>query len=216
VTLSGADYCIGGESFSNSVSSSVYASSSAGGTAQTSTSHSVTLTTSTSTFPSTSSVVSGILSYKGTFEYVTSIGPSGINDSSGKPVQWNSTQAASGAFAFSINPQNYSGTGTGQGTITVATMGYCTGNETVSYTFAVSAFHLPGENITVAFENPSVSNVTVPLTCQGSTAGFYTANNPVPFLSVYPNEVTVVSVPDTISQPLTGGTEYTITITEET
>jgi hypothetical protein len=212
VTSSGTGYCIGGES-SSGVSNSVYASS-ARGTSQTST-RSLSLTTSTFTSPSTESSQSGILTYKGTFSYVVPLGPSGINDSTGKPVQWNSTQTSSGTFTFSINPQNYSGSGSGRGMITVATKGFCTGSETVSYTFAIEAFHLPGENITVAFENPSVANVTVPLTCQGSTVGFATANNPVPFLSVYPNEVTVDSIPATISQPQTNGLEYSIVITEE-
>ena len=151
--------------------------------------------------------------YTGTFSYVVPLGPSGINDSTGKPIQWNSTQTASGSFTFSINPATYLGTGSGQGSIRVATRGYCTGSPTVPYTFAVQAGHLPGGNFEIAFETPSPSNVTVRLSCLGPTTGFYTANNPVSFLSVYPNEESPASIPMTDSQTLTGGISYTVTIT---
>jgi uncharacterized protein (UPF0333 family) len=199
----------------------VFSSSSGSGpTTTTTTSHTLTISTPTSGATSTSSAastettssVTGLQSYKGNFTYIVPLGPFGINDSSGKPVEWNSTQTASGTFTFSVNPSTYLGSGSGQGSITVATRGYCTGSETVPYTFTVTATHPPGEDLEVAFDPPSPANVTVQLTCQGSTVGFNTANNPVTFLSVYPNLVTTASVPMTDSQVLTGGISYTVII----
>jgi hypothetical protein len=180
---------------------------------QTSHSSSVgTTSSSVTTSVSSSSSVSGVTNYRGTFTFLQPLGPFGINDSSGKPVFWNSTQSASGSFTFSINSFNYSGTGSGQGSITVTTRGYCTGSVTVPYTFTIQAFHFIGQNITVGFYTPNPSNATVPLTCQGSTQGFNQGNNPIPFLPVYPNLITMASVPAQLSMPLTTGISYTITI----
>jgi len=203
----------------------VFTSSSGTGTQSTTMSFSQTVTVSTPTStsqsvtPTTSSVssttsVTGLKTYKGNFTYITPLGPFGINDSSGKPVEWNSTQTASGTFTFSINPNTYLGTGTGQGSMIVTTRGYCTGSVTVPYTFTITAGQPPGENLLVAFDTPTPSNVTVQLTCQGSTVGFNTANNPVSFLSVYPNEVYTATVPVTEHQAPTGGISYTINIIE--
>lgn len=172
----------------------------------------VTIGSTTSTGPTTGT--QGYENYQGNYTYVTPLGPFGINDSSGGPVEWNSTQTATGSFTFSINPATYIGTGSGQGSITVTTRGYCTGTVTVPYTFTVQATHVPGENFEIAFGTPTPSNATVQLTCQGSTNGFNTANNPVTFLSVYPNLLSPVSIPATSSQAPTGGISYTVTVTQ--
>ncbi len=172
----------------------------------------LTIGTTTSTGPMSS--VQGSESYKGTFAYVNPLGPFGINDSSGKPVEWNSTQTASGSFTFSINPTTYIGTGSGQGSITVATHGYCTGTVTVPYTFTIQAVHPPGENFEIAFNTPTPPSAMVQLACQGSTAGFNQANNPITFLSVYPNGLNVASLPTTASQAPTAGISYTVTIVQ--
>ena len=155
---------------------------------------------------------SGYQYYKGNFTYIVPLGPSGINDSSGKPVQWNSTQTATGSFTFSLNPATYLGSGQGTGSITVSTRGYCTGSSTVKYTFEITATHAPGENFEIAFDNPTPANVTVKLTCEGSTVGFYTSNNPVPYLSVYPDLLYVPSIPTTQTQAPTNGISYTVTV----
>jgi hypothetical protein len=160
----------------------------------------------------TTGTSTGYENYKGTFTYTVPLGPFGINDSSGKPVEWNSTYTASGSFTFSIDSSTYLGTGTGQGTITVSTHGYCTGSAVVPYTFKIQAGHPPTENFFIGFEQPTPANVTVQLTCQGSTNGFNTANNPVSYLSVYPNEVTPASIPYTTSQPPTNGISYTVDV----
>jgi len=172
-----------------------------------------TLVIGTTTSSDQTSSAPGSQTYRGTFTYVTPLGPFGINDSSGKPVEWNSTQSVSGTFTFSINPATYIGTGSGQGTIIVATHGYCTGSTTVQYTFTIEAVHPPGQNFEISFNPPTPSTVTVELTCQGSTKGFNEANNPVTFLSVYPNGLNVASIPTTASQVPTGGISYTVTIT---
>lgn len=164
--------------------------------------------------PSTSTGTQGYENYKGTFVYANPLGPFGINDSSGKPVEWNSTLSASGSFTFSINPATYIGSGSGQGSITVATHGYCTGTATVQYTFSITVAHPPGENMIISFNTPAPSSVMVQLTCQGPTTGFNTANNPVTFLSVYPNGLSLASVPSTSSQTPTGGISYTVTVTQ--
>ena len=191
------------------------------GSAGTKTTHTIGTVTTTSalkttTFTFTTGTTSGATgsqTYNGTFTYTTPLGPFGINDSSGKPVEWNSTQTATGSFTFSIDPATYLGTGSGQGDITVTTHGYCTGTATVPYTFAVQVAHPPGANFEIAFDTPTPSSVSVQLTCQGPTTGFNTANNPVTYLSVYPNGLSVASLPTVASQNLTGGISYTVTIT---
>jgi len=172
----------------------------------------VTIGPPTSTGPTTGT--QGYENYKGTFTYANPLGPFGINDSSGKPVEWNSTQTASGSFTFSIDPSTYVGAGSGQGSITVTTQGYCTGTVTVPYTFTIQATHAPGENFIISFNTPTPSNANVQLTCQGPTNGFNTANNPVPFLSVYPNGLSPASIPATSSQVPTAGISYNVTITQ--
>ena len=155
------------------------------------------------------------LSYEGTYTYTVPLGPSGANSSTGKLVQWNSTQMASGSFTFSINPATYIGTGTGHGSITVTTRGYCTGSTKVQYTFAIEAVSIPETtNVSITFNDPTPSSVMVQLTCQGSTVGFFTANNPVTYLSVYPNGLDLNSFPAKVSQTLTGGISYSYDITQ--
>ena len=172
-----------------------------------------TFTIGTRTSTSLASGTQSYQTYKGTFTYVNPLGPFGINDSSGRPVEWNSTQKASGSFTFSIDPATYVGTGSGQGSITVATHGYCTGTVTVPYTFTIQAAHPPGENFVISFNPPTPSSAMVQLTCQGPTTGFNTANDPVTFLSVYPNGLSIASIPSTSSQAPTAGISYTVTVT---
>jgi len=95
----------------------------------------------------------------------------------------------------------------------VATQGYCTGTVTIPYTFKIEANDVLGGSITVAFYTPNPSSAMVQLTCQGPTTGFNQANNPVTFLSVYPNEVSISSAPQTVSQVPPAGISYTVTIT---
>jgi len=174
-----------------------------------------TVTTETLGGATTSSGSQGYEDFSGTFSFTIPLGPSGINDSTGKPIQWNSTQTASGSFAFSINPSTYLGTGSGQGSITVTTQGYCTGSATVPYTFAIDAQHIPGSaNVSIGFDLPTPANVTVKLTCEGSTAGFYTSNNPVSYLSVYPNGLDLDSFPANVFATPSSGYSYSIHITE--
>jgi hypothetical protein len=176
------------------------------------TSESSTVRSTISPSSSTSSSASSNRTYAGTFTYINPLGPFGINDSSGKPVEWNSTQTASGAFTFSIDPTTYIGSGRGQGSITVATRGYCTGSVTVPYTFTITAVHPPGENFEISFNTPSPPSAMVQLVCQGSTVGFNQANNPIVFLSVYPNGWSVASFPATETLPPTTGISYTVTV----
>jgi hypothetical protein len=174
-----------------------------------------TVTTETLGGTTASSGSQGYEDFSGSFTYVVPLGPSGINDSTGKPIQWNSTQTASGSFMFSINPATYIGSGSGMGTITVATRGYCTGSSTVQYTFAIQAVLNPEtKNVTIDFDLPTPSTVMVQLACQGSTVGFYTANNPVTYLSVYPNGLDLNSFPAKVSSILTGGISYTVNISQ--
>ena len=178
--------------------------------------------TASSSVPTTTVTIGGSTTstqsyedFSGTFTYIIPLGPSGINDSTGKPIQWNSTQTATGSFTFSINPSTYLGSGTGRGSITVSTRGYCTGSNTVPYAFAIEAEDVPGtKNVSIAFNDPSPSTVMVTLSCLGSTVGFYTANNPVTYLSVYPNGLDLNSFPAKASQVLTGGISYTVSISE--
>jgi hypothetical protein len=151
---------------------------------------------------------SGIKTYSGNYNYTNPEGPGGERVFSNNTVQtYSSLQFAVGSFTFSINPQNYSGTGSGHGTMIVTTTGFCSGNVTVPYTFTIQATNLPGQNITISFSLPTPANATVPLVCTGPMNGVTQANNPVPFLAEYPGEVTTAIVPVTVYQNL--GTRIT-------
>jgi len=199
----------------------VFASASSSGVKTTTTS-TLTIGSATSDVPTTTVTIGSLTTttqsyqdFSGTYTYTVPLGPSGINDSTGKPIQWNSTQTATGSFTFSINPSTYLGGGSGQGSIMVSTRGYCTGSNTVKYTFGIEAEDIPGtKNVSIAFNDPSPSTVTVQLSCKGSTVGFYTANNPVTYLSVYPNGLDLNSFPAKASEVLTGGISYTVAISE--
>lgn len=187
-------------------------SGSASSTGRVTVSSSSTLLSSSTLSSQASSSVQGYQNYKGTFSYTTPLGPFGISDVGGQVQEWNSTQSASGSFAFAVNPATYTGTGTGQGTITVSTHGYCTGSATVQYTFTIQVAYPPGENMTIAFNTPNPQDVMVQLNCKGSVQGFNQSNNPVKFLSVYPNGVFPGAFPATRSQPLKNGISYTVTV----
>jgi hypothetical protein len=67
----------------------------------------------------------------------------------------------------------------------------------------------------VFFSDPSPSQYMVPLSCTGSVTGVNTStNNPGPFLPVYPNEVTVVTVPASVTENLAGGISYSYNINQ--
>ena len=158
----------------------------------------------------------GFQRYQGTFSYSLPLGPAGERVNNDSTVDtYRSIQVASGSFTFFINPANFTGVGTGHGTLTVTTSGFCSGTTTVQYTFSViNANDLLGGNITVAFGDPTPSSFMVPLTCTGSLKGVDTSvNNPSTFLGIYPNLVSVKSVPITVSQQLSGNITYSFTIT---
>jgi hypothetical protein len=131
---------------------------------------------------------------------------------------YNSTQTASGTFSFFIAPLNDSGSGSGHGTITVATRGFCSGSDTISYTFLVpDATTLEGNNLTVFFSDPVPGNYTVPLTCTGPMDGVSTAtNDPGPFLPEYPGELSVAlsSLPASVIIQAGHGITYGFSVKE--
>ncbi len=159
---------------------------------------------SISTTKSTSTVVSktgsstttetGLTYYSGTFNYSIPVGPSGVRSlPNGSAQYYNSVQTASGSFTFFIAADNFSGSGTGHGTYTITTTGFCTGSQTFPYTFTIPdvTTALQG-NVTIFFANPAPANYSVSLTCTGNMAGVSTAtNNPGPYLAVYPNELSI-------------------------
>jgi hypothetical protein len=173
----------------------------------------------TITFSAATSLADGSQSfktYKGTFSYSNPLGPGGERVLSNNTVQsYTSVQVASGSFTFFINPANFTGVGSGQGTMTVTTTGFCSGSTTFPYTFRVTnANDLLNGNITFAVGVPTPINFTVTLHCTGPMSGVNIAlNNPSPFLSIYPNLISVHTVPITVSEHLTGNITYQYTIT---
>ena len=173
-----------------------FASPGSSGAKTTSTSTTV-HTTSAKSVTSTTSM--GLTYYTGSFNYSLATGPSGVRSfPNGTAQYYNSTEVGSGTFKFFIAAANYSGSGTGQGTITITTQGFCAGSQTIHYTFLVpDATTILDGNITVFFSGEVPANYTVPLTCTGSMASAYTANNPWPYLPEYPGEFSIplASVP---------------------
>ena len=178
--------------------------------------HSTTTHLSTQTSPNSATVTTttgsiGLEMFNGTFSFNLPSIPSGTHSyPNGTTHYYNSTQTGSGKFAFFINPANYSGTGTGSGTLTVTTRGFCTGQTSFPYAFKLTTSNILG-NITIFVENPTPVNFTVSLTCT-ATPEFPTANS-WGYLAIYPNEINIASAPVTITKQLTGDISYQITIT---
>jgi hypothetical protein len=200
-------YLVVASSSSTSLSkSSVQASTTSSSTPRTTASSS---TTSTTTGSST------LETYSATFNFSVPVGPFGeLTFSNNDTVKtYNSVQVGSGSFTFSINPANYSGSGSGQGTLTVTTTGFCSGSTTFPYTFDIpDATNILGGNITVFIGDPAPVNFTVPLTCTATALPGSTNGNTFPFLSVYPNEISIAAVPVTVTQHLAGNISYSYTI----
>jgi hypothetical protein len=159
---------------------------------------------------------STLKTYSVTFNYSNPLGPVGeLTFSNNDTVKsYRSVQTASGSFTFSINPANYSGSGSGHGTMTVTTTGFCSGHTTFPYTFKIpDATNILGGNITVFIGDPTPLNFTVPLTCTATALPASTNGNTFPFLSVYPNEISVATVPVTVTQHLSGNVSYSFTVT---
>jgi hypothetical protein len=183
--------------------------------AQASTASSSTPRTTASSSTSTTGS-STLKTYSVTFNFSLPEGPGGeLTFTNNDTVKsYNSVQVASGSFTFSINPANYSGSGSGHGTMTVTTTGFCSGRTTFPYTFKIpDATNILGGNITVFIGDPTPLNFTVPLTCTATALPGSTNGNTFPFLSVYPNEISVATVPVTVTQHLAGGITYSYTIT---
>ena len=170
---------------------------------------------STSTI-STSTTLSGVHTYRAVYNFSLGLGPSGVRVLPNETVQqYTSVQVASGTFTFSINPQNYSGTGSGHGTLTVTTTGFCSGSVTLSYDFPVQATNILGGNITFFVGLARPGNFSVPLTCTGPMEGVSTAtNDPATFLATYPNELGVPSIPFTVNEHLQGNISYYFSVTQ--
>jgi len=172
----------------------------------------VTSLTTSSVHVGSSSAASGITTYSGTFNFSIPEGPSGVRSMSNGSLQiYNTTQVASGSFSFFVDPSNESGSGTGHGTLTATTTGFCSGSITVQYTFIVpDATTILGGNLTVFFSDPVPGNFSVQLLCTGDMTGVSTTtNNPSPFLPVYPNEINIPAVPGTVSNE-SGNFDYYI------
>lgn len=170
---------------------------------------------SNTTVTSTTAGLAGYKTYSGTYSYFLPIGPSGDRLGDNNTLQaYNSTQVASGTFTFFINPANYSGNGVGHGTFTITTSGFCSGSTSFQYSFKIFASTILHGNLTVGFQTPIPGNYQVALSCTGSLDGVNTAtNNPGPFLSVYPNLVSVNAAPVNVQQTLSGGIVYQYSIT---
>jgi len=171
--------------------------------------------TTTST-TSTSTTASGLKTYSGTFNFTVPQGPFGeLTFSNNDTVDtYTSVQVASGSFNFTLNPNTYIGSGSGRGTITETTTGFCSGRVTVPYTFQIpDATNILGGNITIFIGTPSPANVTATLTCRATPNAGSATGNTTPFLAVYPNEISVASIPTTVSENLSGGISYHFTIT---
>jgi hypothetical protein len=171
--------------------------------------------TGTSSAGSSSTGSAGVSTYSGTFNFSVPLGPGGERVLSNGTVQtYASVQVASGSFTFSVAAFNKSGSGSGHGTLVVTATGFCSGKTTVPYTFLIPDATTVLGNLTIFFGTPTPANFTVPLTCTGPMAGVSTAtNNPAPFLSVFPNEITAAAMPVTVTQHLPGNINYFYNIT---
>jgi len=170
----------------------------------------------TSSSRSSSTGSAAISTYSATFNFSVPGGPGGERVFSNDTVQtYNTVQVASGSFTFFVAASNSSGSGIGHGTLVVTTTGFCSGRTTFPYTFKIPDATTILGNLTIFIGDPTPANFTVPLTCTGPMAGVSTATgNPGPYLSVWPNEITVATVPALVTQHLTGNINYYYNITQ--
>jgi hypothetical protein len=201
--------------FANSTSTST-STTTAQSSGQSSTQTSTTTSTSTTTIgiSDASTTSTTLKTYSGTFNFTNPAGPFGeLTFSNNDTVRtYNSVQVASGSFTFSLNPGNASGSGTGKGTLTVTTTGFCSGRTTLSYTFGIPDVAAVGGNITVFVGDPTPVNFTVPLTCTVQPNSGSSNGDTFPFLSIYPNELSVPVLPASVNETLGGGISYGFTI----
>jgi len=167
------------------------------------------------TTTTTTAAGAGVSNFAGTFTYSLPIGPAGsrLNKDNVTVSTYGTVLIASGSFTFSIASFNKTGTGKGKGTMTATTSGYCTGKTVFDYTFDIlNANTLLFGNTTVAFGEAGPTNGTIQLTCSDAngqishTAGSFT------YLSVYPNLVSVASIPANIVETLPGNISYQVHI----
>jgi len=159
--------------------------------------------------------VSGAKTFAGTFNYTNPAGPYGeLTFSNNDTVDvYKPAEVASGSFTFSLNPGNLSGSGSGHGTVTVTTTGFCSGRITVPYTFQIPDVAALGKNITVFFGDPTPANFTSSLTCTAKANPDSTNGNTFPFLSTYPGEFSIPSIPGSVFENLGSGITFGFTIT---
>jgi hypothetical protein len=172
-------------------------------------------TASSSTTATSTAGSSTLETYSATFNFSLPEGPFGeLTFSNNDTVRtYNSVQEGSGSFTFSLNPANYSGSGSGHGVLTVTTTGFCSGRTSFPYTFKIpDATNILGGNITVFIGDPVPVNFTVPLTCTATANPGSTNGNTFPFLSVYPNEITVAAIPAAVTEHLSGNISYSYSI----
>ena len=148
-----------------------------------------------------------IATYSGTFNFSLPVGPSGVRSASNGSAQYyNTIQVGSGSFTFFVSASNESGSGSGHGTLVATTSGFCSGRVKVPYTFSIPDASTLLGNLTIFFGTPTPNNITMPLSCTGPMTGVSTAtNNPFTYLSAYPNEITVTSVPAVLNVHQTPG-----------
>jgi len=137
--------------------------------------------------------------YAGTFTFSTPLGPTGEDVSpNGTLALYSSVVSATGTFSFFINPTNQSGSGSGTGRVTSVTTGFCTGQTSFAYSFTIpDATTLLGSNLTVAFGDATPSSGAYPLSCRALNGTVYSTTGNFTYLSVYPNLISVSSVPST-------------------
>ena len=169
-------------------------------------------TTTTTTTPAGSDVKN----YAGTFSYSLPLGPTGsrLNKDNVTVSTYGTVLSVSGSFTFSIASFNKTGTGKGKGTMIATTSGYCTGKTTFDYTFdIINANPLFNGNTTVAFGQPTPANGAVQLTCSDANGQISQTTGSFTYLSVYPNLISVASVPANIVETQPGNITYQVHIT---
>ncbi len=176
-----------------------------------------TQTSITSSIPGTSSSslsssTAGGSMFQGTFKWSAPLGPSGARGIGNTYSKYGSGLSASGSFSVTIDPLLHAGTGTGQGSLTEVTTGYCSGTDQVAYTFAVNGgLNTNTGNLTLIFGNASPASSTVHLSCIDASGASYESSGSYDVFSVYPSVADVRPVAGTTS--LSPGDNFTLEIT---
>jgi hypothetical protein len=119
---------------------------------------------------------------------------------------------ASGTFTVTVDLSAGFGAGNGRGTVHADTVGWCSGTDSIDYTFGVQGTLDPiVGNLTLFFAVPTPGQSSYTLNCVDPEGHPYTDLGQYTFQSVVPYTITIRAPTGSVSGT-TGGTSYEVDV----